>query len=778
MADLAKMKLTFDVSDVTKAEAALMRAEKKVQKFTKAFDEGRMDQKRYNQALLETKREVTKAGVSHQRASSLVKRYADSLRIASAAQRDMQTTSTRMGMAQQQATKKMSRMGLVTQQVGYQTGDFLVQIQSGTNAMVAFGQQATQLAGLLTGRFIALGAALGIIIPLATALGAAFMRTRDGSDDASKGIETLDDRLKALDKTVQNWLKTKKAAQMGITVDELTGLEGRDSAEAQLKAAREEIERLSKEQMVTNPIAGNAAWSSMKNLFGGGAGAELEEAFAKLEAAQKRIADIQRKIIDERQEAFDAEQSDLQQKIAMEEAIIKYGEDSVEVLRLQGEQRLANYEAQLAEQNLTITQIELLSEQEAKLIALENAQKGMEAGSDAVSTIWENLVDRYTEASEEQTKINEKVEDFLADVKEAKGDWDTLSKINVADGVAAAANEGSRLADNMLSALRAALGLVGLAKNVTSDNYVASGRGSGKAYGFGDKEGEFNPTWEIEEKADALMAQWRKEERDAARGGSKKKKKGGGSKKDEKTLAEIEKELLKRIELNMIIGEEGEILRQVDELQQKLGDSASKYSEEELRNSAERIRAKEKELEALEALQEKHQTIADTMESAFSDGFMSIVEGTSSVKDAFKDMARAVIKQLYDILVVQQLVGSFDSASGEGSGLVGAIMGAIIPKKASGGSVAANKPYLVGENGPELFQPGRSGTITNANLTANAGGGSKEVVINQSFNFSANGDESVKRIITEQAPRIAQYTKQQILSDKRRGGATKATLRG
>ena len=48
-----------------------------------------------------------------------------------------------------QAAQGSNRFGVVTQQAGYQIGDFLVQVQSGTNWMVAFGQQATQLVGIL-----------------------------------------------------------------------------------------------------------------------------------------------------------------------------------------------------------------------------------------------------------------------------------------------------------------------------------------------------------------------------------------------------------------------------------------------------------------------------------------------------------------------------------------------------------------------------------------------------------------------------------------------------
>jgi predicted nucleic acid-binding Zn-ribbon protein len=105
----------------------------------------------------------------------------------------------------------MNRMGMVTQQAGYQVGDFLVQVQSGTNAFVAFGQQATQLVGLM-GMFnpalIGVGAALGIAIPLVTALGAAFMRTRQGGKsfvDQLKEVESaLGSAREAFDLTQQS----------------------------------------------------------------------------------------------------------------------------------------------------------------------------------------------------------------------------------------------------------------------------------------------------------------------------------------------------------------------------------------------------------------------------------------------------------------------------------------------------------------------------------------------------------------------------------------------
>jgi hypothetical protein len=50
------------------------------------------------------------------------------------------------------------------------------------------------------------------------------------------------------------------------------------------------------------------------------------------------------------------------------------------------------------------------------------------------------------------------------------------------------------------------------------------------------------------------------------------------------------------------------------------------------------------------------------------------------------------------------------------------------------------------------------------------------VVINQTFQFSANGDDSVKRIIAQEAPKIAALTQKQIVDQRRRGGAMKGAF--
>ena len=65
-------------------------------------------------------------------------------------------------------------------------------------------------------------------------------------------------------------------------------------------------------------------------------------------------------------------------------------------------------------------------------------------------------------------------------------------------------------------------------------------------------------------------------------------------------------------------------------------------------------------------------------------------------------------------------------------------------------------------------------TVTDHTKGQSTGG--QSVVVNQSFNFSANGDDTVKKLIAQAAPKIAQMTKSSLLDDRRRGGATKAAF--
>jgi len=76
----------------------------------------------------------------------------------------------------------------------------------------------------------------------------------------------------------------------------------------------------------------------------------------------------------------------------------------------------------------------------------------------------------------------------------------------------------------------------------------------------------------------------------------------------------------------------------------------------------------------------------------------------------------------------------------------------------------------MGEAGPEAIMPLKRGKNGKLGVAAE-GGGSQTVVVNNNFNIAANGDESVKRIIRGEMPRISEVTKAAVADSKRRGGS-------
>ena len=86
--------------------------------------------------------------------------------------------------------------------------------------------------------------------------------------------------------------------------------------------------------------------------------------------------------------------------------------------------------------------------------------------------------------------------------------------------------------------------------------------------------------------------------------------------------------------------------------------------------------------------------------------------------------------------------------------------------KAAGGSVMGGTPYVVGEKGPELFVPGRSGTIVPNNQLG--GGGATNVVVNvdaSGSNVQGNGQDA-----NQLGKAIGVAVQQELIKQKRPGG--------
>ena len=159
------------------------------------------------------------------------------------------------------------------------------------------------------------------------------------------------------------------------------------------------------------------------------------------------------------------------------------------------------------------------------------------------------------------------------------------------------------------------------------------------------------------------------------------------------------------------------------------------------------------------------QTIMQSVEGSIESAFMAMIDGTMSTKDAFRAMARDIIRELYRVLVVQQMVRGISSAISLATMGLGGFY-------ASGGTVQAGTPVVTGEHGRELFVPQQDGRIMSAAQTRemmNGGGGG--VTINQTINVSTGVQQTVRTEIKSLMPEIEENTKAAVLDAKRRGGS-------
>jgi hypothetical protein len=644
-----------------------------------------------------------------------------------------------------QMKNRSNSTGVAVQQLGYQVGDFMVQVQGGTSAFVAFGQQATQLVGVLplvatqlgltTMAAIGISTVLGIAIPLITAVGAAWWRSSQESKKAKEGLDELESSLKAIDKSLQDWIMTKKAAEAGVTVEELLGTQGLDTALKDLEDARAKLDKLRSLSAVksTGLYGSGAAIADMAAQFF--ATKELTKATAEYEKAFARVKELQTKQAEERLDLYVAERREIQQQLALQKLAAEKGEKSAEYLRLQAIQRKFN------------------TEQQIKSLDLEDWQK-------------KKLIE-----------INKELIDGQLALELSALAAEQLAEIDIEKGIAQAATRAGQLAKEL-----------GLSFE-TAKKMLALGLGGKKELILDPRDPRYNSTA-------ATAARLRGEAGTVSPFDPSRQPKGvtattSGGKEDPaiKMLEEISRRKV-LIGLTEEQAKRQELLYQTED---KLGEFREKYGNDFVNNIVNQTMALDEQQKVLDEARAQQEEIGDLISSSMEGAFMSIVDGTKSVKDAFKSMAASVISELYRILVIKKIVGGITGFLGFADGGVfsgGSVVpsakgnafsgGNVIPF-ANGGVVSSpmtfpmtgGKTGLMGEAGPEAIMPLKRGKGGKLGVVAENNG---NVVIHQSFNFSANGDESVKKIIAQAAPQIAQMTKTSIINDRRRGGSTLAAF--
>jgi hypothetical protein len=588
-------------------------------------------------------------------------------------------------------TKASNRMGVVTQQAGYQVSDFIVQVQGGQSVFVAFGQQASQLVGILplmTGAFglstaalVGLSAGLGIAIPLLTAIGAAFFRSGKSSKDSSEKVDKYAESLKKLRNELQQ-----------LTEDRLSATTKFDPA---IRDASEKRNQLAN---------------------------EIAKKEIKLLTARGRT------------------KKNLNDQLVILRANLKTETDSLTLLMSRlGKERDAAAKRKAANTDLQ-GQLDKLGKRANEWS--RSMSKGYKEAQDATAVFKEQqrLQDQalYLQALELK---------YTKDSDQYRQAENRFERENLALKLEQAGVDDSHIQSLLLGnmALEAGLRLLRAQRDATLTMF----EGSDAAQRMRKYAGRGTPTG-----------------------------KGEPSTKKDTAVKESDLEKL-RAQLDL----EDALLGKTEARQrviQALGVTFVKDHPNIVANLEAQITANENLLRIEEERKRMNDLVTDSME----DGLMAMADGTKSVSDAFRDMAREIIAELYRILVVQQMVNAAKSFFGfpfaDGGAFSG---GSQIQAYADGGIVgspttfpmAGGKTGLMGEAGPEAIMPLKRGANGKLGVQMEGGGGDTINVV-QNFSFQANGDDSVKKIIAQAAPQIANMTKKSMLDDRRRGGTTKAVF--
>jgi|14_taG_2_1085336.scaffolds.fasta_scaffold01691_2 hypothetical protein len=718
MADISDINIGINVEtgDVSRGIRMFDNMKKKIAQMQLELRKGNISNKAYNRGLSQMYQELGKVTGNTRQAQSAVMKYSRSIQEATNEQLRFTTASG----------KGMRRMEVLAQQAGYQVGDLAVQIQGGTNAAVALGQQGSQLLGF----FGPAGALAGAGLAITTAFVAPFMKANKEIKDVNKQLDELvrltDSVTVDFDKLADKFGDSAQAVK-DLRV-QLLGLQ----ADLASSALSKGIEGLAKKfgstypQTIlrTLPMATLIMGSPERTMKSMGLDPELlgigflDEFSKAISAGDPELATILfENIID----AIDSSETGMQGLSAEGKAL---------VLQLQ---------------NMLETAIEI--DHQFTKLTLGDTQRELDDFNRGMFLLQALAQANATAAADKAKKDQQYHDQFMGQNAAAMAAVKATSK--------EAAEFAKRQFDEAFKTrtLEYNLRFSGEA-TVMGQSVTASGK-------------KMKPKQSYEE----LIALGMSPEQIENLFGMKAPKGKRGPKAPKDALVSLMEDLELQRELLGVEQDRASVL-------QALGENRSKYTQDQIQqavNATNAIRLQTEELE-------KQERVADTISQSFGDAFMSIVDGTMSAKDAFRSMAADIIRELYRILVVETMVQSikrsiFPFADG------GVIQGGKqVQAYANGGVVggptyfpmAGGKTGLMGEAGPEAIMPLKRGK--GGKLGVEASGDTGAVNIVQNFSFAANGDESVKKIIAEAAPKIANMTQQQIMDARRRGGQMRSTF--
>ena len=757
MADDLTLVIGVDDRDLIKAQKEQKKFERNLILIEEAFRRGDITAGRYTAELNKQAKGLSRLGGTYRTANSEIRTFSSQLR-----------TSSDQALAQAKAFavagKSTNKFGMYAQQVGYQVGDFFVQIQSGTSALVAFGQQGTQLAGLLPG-------VTGAIVGISLAVGTTLLRTFQQASGEAKTLEeaitsvttALGDFNSAIDdissfaaeSTLSNIdMYMKSISESAMTINQGLVFKGLDETLGKLEITAGLWERLgddllnlfdlstltmSREQYVANSqvrtnerdleqlglgdnisldvyngfvegvrtavnsqdiegaiglIATMLSDIDPANLTKGGK--EFYQALIDSSKALEALGNAEEKLLETQEALFDnlvkenKERSAIsglqgkalivaQQELELQElhnqllsigidaqtesyrnainikketqAITLAEYDKNKALKEQDRliKSMSNSEVNEAE-NVRLNEQRLKREQQAQIRSDKEAAAQREVNVlDGIRIFRKALYDMNRQASEDlKRQYDQSFKDttFLLKIRfQAEDDYMSSMSLTPAPQQITQDNQDDRESteDNILNIRQRIaleqqlLGLYGTERSIQSE--LISLQQNSKAA--------------IDE---TTLAQLRLELQTEA------------TNKSRQALNQNIRDLRQQISLEeQLLGlfdSERQIKSQLILLEQQHGSAVTDNILSQTESALKRIEAIKASQRALEEEKRIVEDLTAYIEDSFSNAFISVIDGTMSAKDAFKSMAAEIIKELYRILVVQQIVNAAKMAFG------------------------------------------------------------------------------------------------------------------
>ena len=587
------------------------------------------------------------------------------------------------------------------QQAGYQIGDFAVQVANGTSRMQAFGQQAPQLLQI----FGPLGAVAGAAVAVFAAFGVA-------AEKSSGASEKLSDKVKRLNEELQIF---SDIASMEL---QASMFEAADAVLRKWTPVLDLIKSANAEQLTKDIEAFKISLLPE----------DIEDQKVALEDIVKKSFAATSNINDQIA-ARTAAQQQLSQ-IAATEGIIN---------QLNGQTKEELQESFLTTVN-RLKFLKLMTPELADQLASFAEQMGIQSDIKAM------MMDQITAQGKKLRNISGITSEMAYE--------DALMGQAVAKNERSLELEANRKRDHevLRETLKREDDLFGLAVTKNSQSLAL--------------ERERLSTHESMARAmlltrfseeDRLMGQSLVADQQALNkiisDQNKLKKEAAAAAK----IADPLKDLQERIKLEQSLFGATEARRQV---QEAIFQSERQYTPQQIADAEKLVSV----FEAQKARLEQVKSISQSVGQSFENAFMSAVDGSQSVGDAFRNMAREIIKELFRIFVVKKITGF----------ITGAIENAFtIPNVAApsfaGGGYTGSGPRSGGVDGKGGFNAILHPNETVIDHTKGQSGG--QVVVNQTINVSTGVQQTVRTEIKSLMPQIAESAKSAVMDAKRRGGS-------